>query len=133
MATAMRSTIPGIPPEAQALFDELHDAPAKPLADLRAELAEYTAKIAAKEPRNEMLDASVGKGLSQACSAMLDMVEAGADEATRRLVQAAVRYFVVEDDVEPDLDSLWGLDDDAAVCNAIARHLGRDDLVVAVS
>ncbi len=127
------SSISGIPPEAQALFDELHDAPAKTIGVLRAELATYVAKIAAKDPDNEMLDAAVAKNLTSLCEALLDMLDQGADETTRRLVQTAVRYFIVEDDAEPDRDSMWGLDDDVAVCNAIARHLQRDDLLVVIS
>jgi hypothetical protein len=36
---------------------------------------------------------------------------------------------VIEEDVEPDRDTLWGLDDDAVVCGAVASHLGREDLL----
>ena len=86
---------------------------------------------ASARQENELLDASLGEALDGTCRALLDLVDAGAEEPTLRLVQATVRYFVAEDDAEPDRDSMWGLDDDAAVCNAIVRHLGREDLVVA--
>jgi uncharacterized membrane protein YkvA (DUF1232 family) len=124
----MPSTIPGIPHESQALFDRLHDAPLVPVAELRAELKEYAARLATTTAANKLLDATLAESITQCCEGLLDMLEQEADEATRRLVQAAVRYFVVEEDVEPDRDSLWGLDDDAVVCGAVAYHLGRDDL-----
>ncbi|MCA9656417.1 MAG: hypothetical protein H6712_30925 [Myxococcales bacterium] len=125
-------SISGIPAEAQHLFDVFHDGELASLPTLRDELAAYAERIAARTPANEMLDASVSQALTRSCEALLELAE-GADEPTRRLVQAAVRYFVDEDDVEPDRDTMWGLDDDAAVCNAVARHLGREDLVVEVS
>lgn len=126
-------SIPGIPAESQRLFDAHHDAELAPPSVLREELAAYAERIAARTPDNEMLDATVGQGLTRSCEALLAIAGAdGADEATQRLVQAAVRYFVDEEDVEPDRDTMWGLDDDAAVCNAVARHLGREDLVVEV-
>lgn len=124
-------TIPGIPAEAQRLFDAHHDAEMATVGGLREELAAYAARIAAATPDNEMVDASVSQGLTRLCEALLQQAE-GADEPTQRVVQGAVRYFIDEHDAEPDRDTLWGLDDDAAVCNAVARHLGREDLVVTV-
>jgi hypothetical protein len=125
----MPSTIPGIPHESQALFDRLHDAPLAPLAELRAELKAYAARIGSATAANEMLDGVLAESIIRCCDGLLDMLEKDTDESTRRLVQAAVRYFVIEEDVEPDRDTLWGLDDDAVVCGAVANHLGRDDLV----
>lgn len=124
----MPSTIPGIPHESQALFDRLHDAPLVPGAELRAQLEEYAARLAATTAANELLDASLSEAITHCCRGLLDMIAPDTDEATRRLVQAAVRYFVDAEDVEPDRDTLWGLDDDAVVCGAVAYHLGRDDL-----
>lgn len=125
----MPATIPGIPHESQALFDRLHDAPLAPLVELRAELQAYVARIGSATAANELLDGTLVDSITRCCEGLLDMLEKDADEATRRLVQAAVRYFVAEEDVEPDRDSLWGLDDDAVVCGAVANHLGRDDLM----
>ena len=125
----MPATIPGIPHESQALFDRLHDAPLVPATELRAELRAYAARIGSAAAANEMLDATLADAITRCCEGLLDLLEEDASEATRRLVQAAVRYFVVEEDVEPDRDTLWGLDDDAVVCGAVAGHLGREDLL----
>jgi hypothetical protein len=124
----MPSTIPGIPHESQALFDRLHDAPLVPVAELHAQLEAYAARLTATTAANDLLDAALLEAITHCCEGLLDMIDADTDEATRRLVQAAVRYFVDEEDVEPDRDTLWGLDDDAVVCGAVAYHLGRDDL-----
>lgn len=123
----MPSTIPGIPHESQALFDRLHDAPLVALEQLRAELKAYASHLEATGAANELLDATLARAIVHCCEGLLEMSE-DADEPTRRLVQAAVRYFVIEEDVEPDRDSLWGLDDDAVVCGAVASFLDREDL-----
>ena len=39
-------------------------------------------------------------------------------------VQAAVLYFIESEDAEPDLTSDQGFLDDAAVFNAVCRHIG---------
>jgi hypothetical protein len=132
----MPASIPGIPHESQALFDRLYDAPLVPAAELRAELRAYATRMSTTAAANELLDATLCEAITRCCEGLLDMLDPldqhdqrRADEATRRLVQAAVRYFVVEEDVEPDRETLWGLDDDAVVCGAVAHHLGREDLV----
>lgn len=133
----MPASIPGIPHESQVLFDRLHDAPLVPAAELRAELRAYAARMSTTAAANELLDATLCEAITRCCEGLLDMLDppdqpdpqGEADEGTRRLVQAAVRYFVVEEDVEPDRETLWGLDDDAVVCGAVAHHLGREDLV----
>ena len=129
MAPGMPASIPGIPHESQALFDRLYDAPLVSPAELRAELRAYVARIGTAAADNEMLDGALADAITRCCEGLLDTIEEDADETTRRLVQAAVRYFVVEEDVEPDRETLWGLDDDAVVCGAVASHLGRDELL----
>lgn len=125
----MPSTIPGIPHESQALFDRLHDEPLAPVAELRAELRAYAERIGTAAAANELLDNPLAEAITRCCEGLLELAEGDANEATRRLVQAAVRYFVIEEDIEPDRESLWGLDDDAVVCGAVASFLGRDDLM----
>ncbi|MCX4246104.1 hypothetical protein [Paraliomyxa miuraensis] len=123
----MPVSIPGLPAESQELFERLHDAPLESADVLRKELREYVARSGWATRDNELLDVTQVEALARGCEELLTLAE-GADEATQRLVGAAVRYFVAEADVEPDRESLWGLDDDAAVCRAVARHLGRGDL-----
>jgi uncharacterized membrane protein YkvA (DUF1232 family) len=48
----------------------------------------------------------------------------------RAAVVGAARYFVSNDDAVPDDQALTGLDDDVAVFNAVAREIGRSDLLI---
>ena len=59
---------------------------------------------------------------------LLDRVADGPEEGAR-LARAAVRYFLVSADAENDF-AVGGLDDDAAVLNAVAHHLGHEDCLV---
>lgn len=123
---------PGIPPEASTFFaDLLAEAPRSP-AELRAELRAHVESIQAAAHDNELLDASLALALANTAEALLAEAEARDSDDVRTLVQAAVRYFILDDDAEPDLSSVCGLDDDAHVCNAVARHLGRDDLLIRI-
>jgi uncharacterized membrane protein YkvA (DUF1232 family) len=44
--------------------------------------------------------------------------------------QAAVYYFLEEDDAQPDLDSSLGFADDACVFNCVCRQLGLPELAL---
>lgn len=122
--------LPGIPYEARELWTRLLAEEPMPLASLRSELNDYNQSIVRKTRVSEDIDPTLARALVQAARRMLDLVDAGTPEETRRLIQAAVRYFILEEDAESDLDTVLGLDDDAAVMNAVARHIGKDDWVV---
>ena len=122
----------GVPSEAQDLLTQILAEPLVPVHQLRGELRAHLATIEAAAAKNEFLDTSLATRLSQVCDALLDEAERQNADAVRRLVQSAVRYFILDDNGEHDLESVCGLDDDAQVCNAVARHIGRDDLVIQV-
>jgi uncharacterized membrane protein YkvA (DUF1232 family) len=48
-----------------------------------------------------------------------------ASEEHHRLVQAAVLYFVTDEDAESDTSSLIGFDDDRRVVRRVRTELGR--------
>jgi uncharacterized membrane protein YkvA (DUF1232 family) len=102
------------------------------LDELRQELAEHVDRIKEAARANEFIDTSLAERLASACSGLLDRVDGATPEASRRLVQVAVRYFIIDDDAEPDLESVCGLDDDTGVLNAVLRHLGHEDLIVSL-
>jgi hypothetical protein len=112
------------------LFAELLEESAVPQATLRSELEAHVGEIRAAAGKNEFLDVSLALRLAEVCSALLEEGERQGTEEAWRLVQAATRYFILDDDGEHDLESVCGLDDDAEVCNAVSRHLGRPDLVI---
>lgn len=113
-------------------MEELIGETLRPAGQLRAELRAHGETIRAAAATNEFLDVSLAVRLTEACEALLDEAERADSEPTRHLVQAAVRYFILDEDGEHDLESVCGLDDDAEVCNAVARHLGREDLTIEV-
>jgi uncharacterized membrane protein YkvA (DUF1232 family) len=74
----------------------------------------------------------LGFALADASMKLLTTLKDDTPEERRAAIQAAVRYFVIEDDADSDLDSILGLDDDAEVLNAVLKHLGHDDWLVEV-
>lgn len=121
-----------VPSEARDLFAELLREPLRTTGSLRLELEAHLQAIALAKAENEFIDVELANRLGTVSRGLLDEADERDDVDIKRLVQAAVRYFILDDDAEPDLDSVCGLDDDAEVCNAVARYLGRDDLVTAV-
>jgi len=111
------------------LFTQLCAEPSLDLSELREALRAHLEKITSAVAENEFLDLRLARAIAASVEALLDEA-ATRDEHARRLVQAAVRYFLLDDDAEHDLESVCGLDDDAAVCNAVASALGREELRV---
>lgn len=70
---------------------------------------------------------SVAGGL---CALLNSLNHRDTPDTARNAVYAAARYFALHDDGNPDLDSVVGFHDDAEVLNAVARYLGRQDLVI---
>src|SRR5690606_31208346 len=107
-----------IPPELRARWEVLVQQPLAPLEVLRDDLEahlQHARGHGAADPR-------LLEGIASGALALLDGLGAQPAEEQRRLVQAAIAWFLLEDDEVPDLDSPAGLDDDAAVFNAVARH-----------
>ncbi|MBT9585036.1 hypothetical protein IV102_16960 [bacterium] len=71
----------------------------------------------------------LAKALSWGLSELLQGQTEHTPEEHRRLIQAAVQYYVENDDDDHDLESPTGLDDDAEVFVAVAAALDRQDLV----
>ncbi len=122
----------GIPADARDLVTTLLGDDLQPVAQLRSELDAHLEAIEAARARNEYVDVSLALRLADVSRALLDEAESQGNDHARRLAQAAVRYFILDDDGENDLTSVHGLVDDAEVCNAVARALGRGDLVTGV-
>ena len=80
-------------------------------------------KVAAKG--NEFLDLEQAEQLGRRCHALLAQIGPGCLEAHRKLVLAAVYYFILDDDAESDSDSVLGLEDDEQVLNAVEDELKR--------
>ncbi len=82
-------------------------------------------KLSRRSLGHTTIDPKLARELVATTQRLLGTLDETTPERTRRLVQAAVRYLVVEDDADGDLDSILGLDDDAEVLNAVLVQLGR--------
>jgi uncharacterized membrane protein YkvA (DUF1232 family) len=124
--------LPGIPEAARELWRTLVSQPLVPTTELQGELRTYRQSLARNAQWNDEVDPRLAQALDNACVKLLSTVDAQTPPAERQAIQAAVRYFILEDDAESDLDSVIGLDDDAEVLNAVLAHLGRSDWSVQV-
>ena len=120
--------IAGMPPVGREVFERLLSEPLMDADALRAEIRGHADRIHAAAQENPYVDDILGRDIARVCEGLLDAVVESTPEHTRRQIQAAARYFVTEEDGDSDF-AIGGLDEDAAVANAIARHLGRGDLV----
>ena len=120
--------IDGIPAVAREVFDRLVAEPLRDPADMRREVALYLEIIDNAARENPYVDNDLGRDIARVCDALLAAIGDDTPDHTRRQIQAAARYFVTEEDGDSDL-VIGGLDEDAAVANAVAVHLGRRDLV----
>jgi hypothetical protein len=120
--------IEGIPAVAREVFDRLVAEPLRDPADMRREVALYLEIIDNAARENPYVDNDLGRDIARVCDALLAAIGDDTPDHTRRQIQAAARYFVTEEDGDSDL-VIGGLDEDAAVANAVAVHLGRRDLV----
>jgi len=115
---------PGVPEEARTRLAELLEDPPIPAEELLEQIEAYLGRIRQVVMQGAPLDVSAAERLATLSRHLVRQMGTLPGEAERRLVQAAVRYFVLEDDAEGDLVSILGLDDDDQVLQAVARHLG---------
>ena len=98
-------------------------------SELRAAIASYLTDIAREARRNEFLDLALARSVAAALEKLIDG-SSTFELSHRRLVAAAVAYFVDADDAAHDMASPIGFEDDARVVNAVARAIGRDDVAI---
>lgn len=123
--------IEGIPAEARRLWGELQEEPLKDADALRADVLDYAKVIRERASEREFCDTSTAGKLVEVALDLLDLMAAMSHEE-RRWCQAAIRYFVIEQDGEEDFSSVTGFDDDAEVMNAVLRRIGRTDWIIAI-
>jgi uncharacterized membrane protein YkvA (DUF1232 family) len=133
MSTPELAELEGIPGAAKALWSDLVSEELRPVHELFKEVRAYQTALSQRSQwSDEDFDPQLARSLVDASLKLLGTLKDETPETTRRLVQAAVRYFVIEDDADGDLDSILGLDDDAEVMNAVLRRLGYADWVVQI-
>jgi hypothetical protein len=116
--------LPGVPPGAWALFTALKAEGADDLEGRGAEVDAHVRRFFHEAVTNEAIDLTAVTAAQRKCHALLERARGGADDV-RRLVHAAVCYFLREDDGAWDFTA-GGLNDDLAVLNAVTASLGVD-------
>ena len=94
--------------------------------ELRRLVATHLVRLETASRATDFIDAPLAGHIANLCHRLIDTIAPPVEEDHRRVVQAAVLYFALEEDVESDTDSLIGLDDDRLVVNAVCRELGID-------
>lgn len=92
---------------------------------LQDQVQMYYKQLEAMADDGDVLDLESVTDITVRCERLLDEVEDDMPEEHRRLIQAAVLYFVNVEDSDTDVESLIGFDDDAAVVEAVAVAIGR--------
>ena len=95
---------------------------------LRAQIPSYVAELHLATRTHEFLDIGLAKKIADQCLNLLNDIDVDTPKETRQLIQAAIRYFLLDDDADSDKESLIGFDDDARVVELVAREIGREDL-----
>ncbi len=123
----------GVTEQVKPLMRKLLHEALVPVAALHTVVRSYQRVIREEAQRGGHVNLAIGEAISEALLALLPHIEARTGTAERHVIQAAVRYFVIENDaMGHDLQHEDGLFDDARIVNAMLRWIGRDDLLVRV-
>lgn len=108
-----------------------HDASAADLLALGDQIDAHVARVTEAAETRDFVDVD----LAQKIGLVLHALASDGEQYTAReraLLAGAIAYFVEHNDVNNDLGSPTGLEDDALVLNAVCLFLGRSDLHVAL-
>ncbi len=128
----IRGVIERLPQDSAEFFERLLSEPTLDAGDLWMMVRSHLVALREAEAAEEMMDSRLGKELAEASEQLLHRFADETNEDARLLIQAAVRYFVLNEDAEGDMDSLVGFDDDAEVFNVVVEELGHGDLAVSI-
>lgn len=123
--------MPGVPETSKQLLLRLLQEEILPVATLKSVVETYRRMIHDAKRKNGRANAELGDGIAQSLQALLKRVNESTGDDNLRIIQAAIRYFVIQNDGSGhDLDVEDGLYDDARVVNAVMHYFGRDDLKI---
>lgn len=124
------AAIPGFPLMAAATFSDFLREPVGDIHALVARANAYVAEFEVAQQDNEFIDPDEARALAAASATLLQATANDPNPNRRQLAWAAVRYFECPDDGDNDF-LIGGLDDDAAVMNAVALYLDLPQCTVA--
>ena len=107
------------------------DIPQEQISELKNKVTYHLELVRAELQPNEFIDIDLAEQIAQRIFQLLDQY-ATCPENKRRLIVGTARYFIQKQDVQADLTSIIGFDDDAAVLNYVLTELGKQDLKVSL-
>ncbi len=129
LGTPAERVLEALPQSTSDLLEGLLAEDLIPARELRAQIPTYIDELELSTRKHEFLDIGLAKKVAGQCLGLLDGIDIDTSEETRSLIQAAVRYFILDDDADSDKESLIGFDDDARVVELVAREIGREDVL----
>ena len=126
-------TLPTLPENTRSMVARLLLEVPVTAEKLASSVRSYRAKIEDVGQANGRANVELGVAIADALEVILKRVDARTPPEEYCVIQAAVRYFVIENDGSGhDLATEDGLFADARVVNAMLRWFGRDDLYLKV-
>ncbi len=123
--------MPGVPETSKQLLVRLLQEDLLPIAALKAVVESYRRVIHEAERRNGRANGALGDKIASSLQALLARINETTGDDNLQIIQAAVRYFVIQQDGSGhDLESEDGLFDDARVVNAVMHYFGLDELKI---
>jgi len=123
--------MPGVPESSKQMLMRLLQEDPIPVAALKAVVESYRRVIQEANKRNGRANFRIGNQIADSLQVLLARINDKTGDDNLRIIQSAVRYFVIQNDATGnDLETEDGLYDDARVINAILRYFGRDDIMV---
>jgi len=123
--------MPGVPESSKQLLLRLLQEDLLPIQALQSVIESYRKVIRDAARKNGRANIKIGDQIAHALQTLLARVNETTGDDNQSVLQAAVRYFVIQNDsTGHDLESEDGLYDDARVVNAVMRYFGRDDLMI---
>lgn len=103
----------------------------KPLIDLQSDVRQHLERTKATHAQNRLVNLRLARAISE----VVDQVVKRWDELpadARTWLSAALAYFAMCNDDEPDFDSPIGFEDDAEILNSCLRFAKLDELCLNV-
>lgn len=121
----------GVPETSKQLLVRLLQEDLIPVEALKAVVESYRRVIQEAQRRNGRADGALGDKIAYALQALLARINETTGGDNLQIIQASVRYFVIQNDGSGnDLELEDGLFDDARVVNAVIHYFGLDALKI---
>ncbi len=123
--------MPGVPETSKQLLVRLLQEDLIPIEALKAVVESYRRVIHEASRRNGRANGALGDQIADSLQLLLARINDLTGPDNLQIIQAAVRYFVIQNDGSGhDLESEDGLYDDARVVNAVLHYFGLDRLKI---